>query len=570
MPRVVLSIELFLAVLLSLAGSVAAAQPAGFTVPATVGSDETFDVSVGEAQDTGGLLRFGDEQGNILGGSYAYVGNARNGVVRLTAPFEPGRYKVLLISAGEVVAQQDIEVAATRATLTAPAKAVINSKVTVTFVGPGFTGDYLQFVDAAGEPVRGLYGYVGNSRGDGLSLKAPATAGDYMIGYFTGTSRQIIGSTGIVIEGAAATMEVPPTVAAGAHFPVRWEGPNNPGDMIQLLADGSVASYAYAGNSVDGTVMLRAPEQPGAYAVIYLTGSATIGETAISVEDVAAELTADEQVTGSTRFSVGWEGPGNRGDRVILVVPGTAEPQTYAYVEPALGNAVNLMAPDEAGGYELQYVTHGGRTLARRPVEVSPAQLVPGSLRVLSGAVIELESDDAVEVVLDASGSMLQRQNGERRIEIARRSLRELVDETIPENTPFALRVFGHREPDKCRTDLELPLAPLDRQLAAARLDAIQAMNLARTPIADSLALTAADLRGVTGERIINLVADGEETCSGSPAEVIASLRDADVNVRVNIVGYAIDDAALRETFSGWAELGGGEYFDAAAVRPIE
>lgn len=36
--------------------------------------------------------------------------------------------------------------------------------------------------------------YVGNGRGDGVSLKTPATAGDYMIGYFTSTSRRIIGS----------------------------------------------------------------------------------------------------------------------------------------------------------------------------------------------------------------------------------------------------------------------------------------------------------------------------------------------------------------------------------------
>ena len=125
------------------------------------------------------------------------------------------------------------------------------------------------------------------------------------------------------------------------------------------------------------------------------------------------------------------------------------------------------------------------------------------------------------------------------------------------------MRVFGHKEADKCRTDLEIPLAPLS-SAAADRLAGINAMNLAKTPIAESLELTAADLRTVTGERVIVLVTDGEETCDGDPAAAIAGLRAQGHNLRVSIVGYAIDDDGLRDTFARWAKLGGGEYFDAA------
>ncbi|MCP5113285.1 MAG: hypothetical protein GY953_20835, partial [bacterium] len=35
------------------------------------------------------------------------------------------------------------------------------------------------------------------------------------------------------------------------------------------------------------------------------------------------------------------------------------------------------------------------------------------------------------------------------------------------------------------------------------------------------------------------------------------------VDVRVNIVGFAIDDQELRASFRYWADLGGGGYFDA-------
>lgn len=49
-----------------------------------------------------------------------------------------------------------------------------------------------------------------------------------------------------------------------------------------------------------------------------------------------------------------------------------------------------------------------------------------------------------------------------------------------PAGTPVALRVFGHKQADACRTDLEIPLQPLDPKVAAAKIAGIQAMNLAR------------------------------------------------------------------------------------------
>ncbi|MGD8679109.1 MAG: peptidoglycan-binding protein [Lysobacterales bacterium] len=169
----------------------------------------------------------------------------------------------------------------------------------------------------------------------------------------------------------------------------------------------------------------------------------------------------------------------------------------------------------------------------------------------------------AVELILDASGSMLKRMEGKRRIAVAKEVLTEAVRERIPPGTPVALRVFGHKEPDACRTDLEIPLAPLDPEAAARTLAGINAMNLARTPIADSLAAVAGDLEGTGGKGAIVLVTDGEETCDGDPAAVIESLQKKGLEVNLNIVGFAIGDADLEQTFENWAELGGGRYFSA-------
>jgi hypothetical protein len=222
---------------------------------------------------------------------------------------------------------------------------------------------------------------------------------------------------------------------------------------------------------------------------------------------------------------------------------------------------VILLAPPKEGSFELQYSTAGGRVLARRPILVKPAPEPPGTLRV--EALSKIEKLPAVEVILDASGSMLQRQGKKRRIEIAKDTLTSLLSDTIPAGTRFAMRIFGHKEADSCRTDLEIPLSPLDPAAAVAKVASIEAKNLAKTPIAESLRLTTGDLEGAGPQRILILVTDGEETCDGDPAAVIAKLRQQGHDVRVNIVGYAIDDEKLSASFADWAELGGGSYFDA-------
>ena len=175
----------------------------------------------------------------------------------------------------------------------------------------------------------------------------------------------------------------------------------------------------------------------------------------------------------------------------------------------------------------------------------------------------------AVELILDASGSMLQRMEGQRRIDIAHHALTTLVRDTLPEGTPFAFRAFGLEE-DACRTELVIPLGPLDRAAAEKEIVAVPAINLAKTAIADSLKAAAKDLEGATPPRVVVLVTDGEETCGGDPEAVISQLRDAGFDARINIVGFAIDDVELQETFAAWATAGGGTYFDAGSAEALE
>lgn len=168
-----------------------------------------------------------------------------------------------------------------------------------------------------------------------------------------------------------------------------------------------------------------------------------------------------------------------------------------------------------------------------------------------------------VELILDASGSMLAKLDGKRRIEIARSALKELVSKSLPASQPVALRVFGHSKPGSCETSLVMPLTPLDAASAMSVLDGIQPQNLARTPIADSLRAVATDLEGAEGPAQVVLITDGEETCDGDPRAEIDELIKSGINVRVNIVGFAVDDEALKARFGEWARAGNGVYIDA-------
>ena len=173
-----------------------------------------------------------------------------------------------------------------------------------------------------------------------------------------------------------------------------------------------------------------------------------------------------------------------------------------------------------------------------------------------------------MEIILDASGSMLQKIGKDRRIDIARQTLTKLVNTTIPAGTPFAFRVFGRLE-DSCQSDLDVPLGPLNVQAVSAKIASLEPKNGAKTAIGASLELVASDLRAVQGERLVILLTDGEETCGGDPAAAIDKLKKAGTAVRVNIVGLAIDDAKLAATFRHWADAGSGAYFDAQGATAL-
>ncbi len=522
---------------------------------------QTIEVGWIAPQAKGGMLEIRALDNPEARVSYAYITKNPQAIL---APEALGDYVLVMVFQGEDRDSQPLTIFMPEASLEAPANLDAGSSFDVAWEGPENRQDRITIAEHGGGPIRGTsYTYVGNTRGGPARLKAPMDPGDYDVVYVSGAT--ILARTRITVGAVSATLRHEPSVHAGGELRVTWEGPRNAQDRVTFARpDGDplpVAAYAYVANADDSIVVLRAPAEAGALDVVYLSGGRVIGRSPVAVVDARVELEGPGEAIALAPFQASWRGDGNRGDRVV-VRDGSGSDLAYSYIrleEPE----TRLVAPAAPGNYRLVYVTRDGREMAEQPIRVLAPPTPPGTLLVENRSPV-MGPEDAVGVILDASGSMLQRIEGVPRIEIARETLRELIIDTIPRGTGFALRVFGHREAESCRTDLEVPLGPLDPASATSIIQSVNARNLARTPLGQSIALARSDLAGVSGTRLLVVLTDGEETCEGDPAASIMSLRDLGWDITVNIVGFAIEDKALQAEFAAWAELGGGAYFSAA------
>ncbi len=549
--------------------------PATVTAPDTVGAGNEFAVTFAGPLNSLDYISMTDPDAPNANYKYGYQYTNRAGdgkTVNFMAPIEPGQYAVRYVVSGK---PGDRDLAAATFTVTdvtgsvSPPTTPIEAGATfqVAWQGPDTRQDFITLTDTDAGPFTYTYGYQYTSRGNPVTLTAPTTAGEYIVRYVmqgqSGPKNRVLAEAAIVVGSVSATLDAPAEVAAGSVFSVGYTGPDGQRNYIAIgdvEVDKIDYKYGYS-LATENPVELTAPDKPGDYAVRYIqegNEAVILATAALKVTPVGASLDVPGSVIARGEFKVAWNGPNNRQDYVGIYKEDDLQHYSYTH----RGNPVYLLAPREAGNYNVRYMMDKVE-LAREPITVEPAPSY-GTLRVVasrrSGA---LSADSAVLVILDASGSMWQKLDNRFRIEIAREALVRLVTETIPAGTNFAFRAFGQKEARSCRTDLEIPLGPLDPATAVAKINAIDPQELSKTPIAASLGKVNEDLAAVEGERVVVIVTDGEETCDGDPGAAIRKLKGSGADVRVNIVGFAIDEFALRKTFERWAELGGGAYFDA-------
>jgi Ca-activated chloride channel family protein len=205
----------------------------------------------------------------------SYVDTRSGSPATLTAPPEAGDAEVRYVSGQgrKVLARQAVRIVAPQVSLSGPAEAVAGSTADIAWTGPDNAGDYITVV-AAGTPD-GQYGnYTNTSGGSPLKLLIPIMEGQAELRYMTGQGGRVLARRALQIVAAKVTLSAPDRCAPGAAVSIAWTGPNNPGDYITVVIEGTpdarYAEYQYTTGGSPLTV--NAPKEAGPAEVRYVAG----------------------------------------------------------------------------------------------------------------------------------------------------------------------------------------------------------------------------------------------------------------------------------------------------------
>ncbi len=158
--------------------------------------------------------------------------------------------------------------------------------------------------------------------------------------------------------------------------------------------------------------------------------------------------------------------------------------------------------------------------------------------------------------IFDASGSMKVATGGQPRINIAKQAMSQALKDMPPE-TRLGLLMYGHRRGRDC-TDIELvsPIGADDGKKIDSIIQSVQPRG--ETPIAEALSQAARNFAALKGQtnRIV-LITDGIEECRGDPCKAARDIKAAGLDLKVHVVGFALDDAKVRAVQCIAQETGG-------------
>ena len=299
--------------------------------------------------------------------------------------FLPARDAASLKNAFELVVEQIAEGPEeagpdfSSATIQAPAVVTAGSRFDVIWTGPANRGDYLKVVST--DPVatnKRDRGYIRYVKPGPVSMIAGGIPGSYEICY-VGPENRVLGRTPITFEAASADVDGPPQVIAGAPVQVTWDGPANPGDQITIASPSDPASqWASHRSLIDQPLNLNAPTDPGTYEYRYVTGrhATVLARASVEVQPAEAVLLAADEVMAGAPLNVRFTGPKHKGDMIAFAdASGEVVTSTSKWASSAKTNEVTLIAPLNPGPAEIQYIGRGRKTLTRRVVHITRAEV---------------------------------------------------------------------------------------------------------------------------------------------------------------------------------------------------
>lgn len=174
-------------------------------------------------------------------------------------------------------------------------------------------------------------------------------------------------------------------------------------------------------------------------------------------------------------------------------------------------------------------------------------------------------AEDAI-LVLDASGSMWGRLEGEEKIVVARRVINELLGD-LPADRRLGLVAYGHNRKGDCSDIEELAAVGTARDEISAAMTKLNPKG--KTPLSASVKFAAEKLRYTENKATVILVSDGEETCDVDPCALGTELEQLGVDFTTHVIGFDIGQEQHRAQLQCLAENTGGRYLSASNAAEL-
>ncbi|MER8446971.1 VWA domain-containing protein [Mesorhizobium sp. M1066] len=172
-----------------------------------------------------------------------------------------------------------------------------------------------------------------------------------------------------------------------------------------------------------------------------------------------------------------------------------------------------------------------------------------------------------VIVILDASGSMWAQIDGKPKLEIARESLRAVL-QSVPTDDEIGFMAYGHREKGSC-DDIQLIVPPQAGSGSAISAAADSLKFLGKTPLTAAVKQAAEALKYTEDKATVVLITDGLETCGGDPCALGKELEASGVDFTADVVGFGLT-ADEGKQIACLADNTGGKYIQASDEKALQ
>lgn len=194
------------------------------------------------------------------------------------------------------------------------------------------------------------------------------------------------------------------------------------------------------------------------------------------------------------------------------------------------------------------------------------ARSVAAAILLLSTTTFGFAANKVI-IILDASGSMWAQIDDKPKLEIARESLRTVL-QSVPADDEIGFMAYGHREKGSC-DDIQL-IVPPQAGSASAITDAADSLKfLGKTPLTAAVKQAAEALKYTEDKATVVLITDGLETCGGDPCALGKELEASGVDFTADVVGFGLT-ADEGKQIACLADNTGGKYIQASDEKALQ